>query len=219
MGRAESILASIGHSTRPKASRKGARWLTTSSTIPSGRSIPRHASRRLGCNRRFSRALLQRLLERVPGKRRALHALRKFLHPAHEPEITQVLRRLSGPAGNEIVKGARHFQCFGAALPFQLHRHHGSRRLADRAAMSRELDLVQSALRAEFHGEMNLIAAGGIVAVHADGSIGQLPEIPRPPRMIEDDFLVKFFEFRAHEKKRAASRRISIMRSISAMVL
>src|SRR5205807_1055643 len=135
------------------------------------------------------------------------------------PEITQVLRRLSGPAGNEIVKSARHFQRFGAALPFQLHRHHGSRSLADRAAVSRELDLVQSALRAEFHSKMNLIAAGGIVAVDANGSIGQLPEIPRPPRMIEDDFLVKFFEFRAHKKKRAASRRISIMRSISAMVL
>src|SRR5438045_6676835 len=114
MGRAESILAFTGHSIRPKVSRKDARWLTTSSTTPSGRSIPHHVSRRLGCNRRFSHALLQRLLERVPGKGRALHALRKFLHPAHEPEITQVLRRLSGPDGHETVKGARHLHGVGA---------------------------------------------------------------------------------------------------------
>ena len=66
---------------------------------------------------------------------------------------------------------------------------------------------------------MNLIAARGIIAMHAHLCVGQLAEIPRPPRMIENDFLIKLFEFRAHEKKRAAARRISIMRSISAVVL
>ena len=37
--------------------------------------------------------------------------------------------------------------------------------------------------------------------------------------MIENDFLIKLFEFRIHEKKRTAARRISIIRSISAVVL
>jgi hypothetical protein len=37
--------------------------------------------------------------------------------------------------------------------------------------------------------------------------------------MIEDYLLIKLFEFQTHAKKRAAAPRMSIMRSISAVVL
>ena len=83
------------------------------------------------------------------------------------------------------------------------------------------LNLISSklAIRTEFHPEMNLVAAGRIIAVDTHRRVGQLPKIPRPSRMIQNHFLVKLFEFRAHAKKRTAARRISIMRSISSVVL
>ena len=51
--------------------------------------------------------------------------------------------------------------------------------------------------------------------MHAHPRRRQLAEISRTARMIENHFLVELFEIRVHAKKRAASRRISIMRSIS----
>src|SRR5213596_62409 len=97
--------------------------------------------------------------------------------------------------------------------------------------MPGKFNVVQASIRIEFHGEMNLIPACGIIAMHPDRGIGQLAKIPRPARMIEDDFLIEFFDFRDHgrgwtgdrpslgEKKRAAAWRISTMRSISSIVL
>ena len=55
--------------------------------------------------------------------------------------------------------------------------------------------------------------------MHLHRGVGELAEIPRPARMIENHLLIKLFEFRIHEKKRTALRRISIMRSISSIVL
>jgi hypothetical protein len=37
---------------------------------------------------------------------------------------------------------------------------------------------------------MNFIAARRIIAMHENRGIGQLSEIPRPARMIENDFLI-----------------------------
>ena len=85
--------------------------------------------------------------------------------------------------------------------------------------MSAELDLLHASVCAEFHAQIDFIAARWIVAVHMHSRVGELAEIPRPPRVIENHFLIKLFEFRIHEKKRTAARRISIMRSISAFVL
>ena len=52
---------------------------------------------------------------------------------------------------------------------------------------------------------MNLIAARRIIAVNKDRGIGQLSEITGSPRMIENHFLIKLFQVRAHEKNRPAS--------------
>ena len=65
---------------------------------------------------------------------------------------------------------------------------------------------------------MNLVAARGIVAMHKHRRVSEISKISRTARMVENNLLVKFFEFRTHEKKRTAARRISIMRSISAVV-
>ena len=73
--------------------------------------------------------------------------------------------------------------------------------------MTGELDFLQSPIAVEFHGEMNFVAAGRIIAVHANRRIGKLAEIPWASRVIEDHFLIKFFEiakFRVHLKKRTA---------------
>jgi len=91
--------------------------------------------------------------------------------------------------------------------------------LTNRTTVAGELDILQAATVTKFHPEMNFIAAGRIIAVHSNSCVSKFAEIPRPPRMIEDDFLVEFFEFRVHEKKRTAACRISIIRSISAVVL
>jgi hypothetical protein len=37
---------------------------------------------------------------------------------------------------------------------------------------------------------MNFIAARRIITTHTNRGIGQLSEIPRPTRMIENDFLI-----------------------------
>jgi hypothetical protein len=71
----------------------------------------------------------------------------------------------------------------------------------------------------EVDAEMDFVAAGGIVAVDENVGVGERAEVSRTPGMIENDFLVKLFEFGAHEKKRAASPRMSIILSISAVVL
>ena len=62
--------------------------------------------------------------------------------------------------------------------------------------MSAELDVLQASVRIEFYREMNFVAARRIIAVHQHRSVRQLAEIPRPPRMIEDHFLIKLFDFR-----------------------
>ena len=85
--------------------------------------------------------------------------------------------------------------------------------------MSRKLDILQASVGIEFYSEMNLIAAGRIIAVHSHRSISQIAKISRPTRMIENHFLVKLFDFGAHEKKRTAAWSISIIRSISSVVL
>src|ERR1700719_2795425 len=65
--------------------------------------------------------------------------------------------------------------------------------------MPSELDRFHPAILAEFHSQMNFITAGGIITMDTDAGVGQLPEIPRFSRMIENHFLVKFFQFRTHE--------------------
>src|SRR5437868_5236385 len=105
------------------------------------------------------------------------------------------------------------------ASPFQFHRHQRGRCLTNRAAVSGEFDILQPPTGVEFYGQMNFVAARGVIAMHAHGCVGQFAKISRSTRMIEDDFLIQLFEFLAHEKKRAAACRISIMRSISSLVL
>ena len=85
--------------------------------------------------------------------------------------------------------------------------------------MPGELDIVQAPISVELYAEVNFIAARRIVAMHPHRSIGKFSKIPRPPRMIENDFLIKLFDFSSQEKKRTAARRISIIRSISSVVL
>ena len=85
--------------------------------------------------------------------------------------------------------------------------------------MTAKFDILQASIRAEFHVQIDLIATGGIIAVDSHRRVRQPPKIPRASRMIENDFLIKLFQFRIHEKKRTAARRISIIRSISAVVL
>jgi len=127
-----------------------------------------------------------------------------------------------GSTNGTLVNGkpiAKHFLRDGAGLPFQFHCHHRGRGLTDGAAVSVELDLLHASIYPEFHAQIDLITARWIVAVDTHSRVGELTEIPRPPRVIENDFLIEFFEFRIHEKKQTAARRISIMRSISAVVL
>ena len=85
--------------------------------------------------------------------------------------------------------------------------------------MAAEFYLFEFAVGAEVNAEMDFVTAGGVIAVNQDVGVRERPEISRTPGMIEDDFLVELFEFGAHAKKRAASRRMSIMRSISSVVL
>src|ERR1700741_656252 len=97
--------------------------------------------------------------------------------------------------------------------------------------MPGELDVLQPAGWVEFHGELDFIAARRIIPAHPHRRVREFAKIPGPPRMIEDDFLIKLFDFRDHdcgrtrdrpslgEKKRAALWRISIIRSISSIVL
>ena len=107
----------------------------------------------------------------------------------------------------------------GAVLALDLHRHQRRRGLADRAALAGEFHVLDATIRAKLHVQVNLVAARGVVTVHMHRALGDLPEIPRPARMVEDHLLIKLFEFRVHAKKRTALSRISIMRSISSIVL
>jgi hypothetical protein len=59
--------------------------------------------------------------------------------------------------------------------------------------VSGEFDLLQFAVRPEFYAEMNLIAARGVIAMNPHRCVSQIAEIPRAPRMIENDFLIKLF--------------------------
>jgi len=161
----------------------------------------------LSRNRGFAFALPERLLDCPPRKHRALHALRKFANPSHHEKITELFRRIVFFRRYQIVKCAEHFFDFLPALAFQFRRHQRRGRLTDGATVSGKLDFPQPAVAVEFHGEMNFVAARRIIAMDAHGSVRQLAEIPRPPRVIEDHFLVKFFkiaEFRVHLKKRTA---------------
>ena len=69
--------------------------------------------------------------------------------------------------------------------------------------MTVEFDFLQTAVAVELDREMNLVAARRIISVHLDRSIWQFAKISRTTGMIEDHFLIKFFEiakFRIHLK-------------------
>ena len=134
-------------------------------------------------------------------------------------KVAEAFRLFGAFTGDEIFESARHLRRFLAAFSFQLHRHHRRRCLADGASLPAELYLLQFAVGPELDAEMNFIAAGRVIAVHHHIRFLQHAKISRPSRMIENDFLVKLFEVHAQAKKRAASRRISIIRSISSVVL
>src|SRR5205085_7644637 len=108
---------------------------------------------------------------------------------------------------------------FRACLTLYLHRHHRRRRLADGAALAAEFYFFEFSVGIEVNSEMDFVTTGGVIAVNQDVGVRERPEISRAPGMIEDDFLIELFEFGAHAKKRAASRRMSTMRSISSVVL
>jgi hypothetical protein len=40
---------------------------------------------------------------------------------------------------------------------------------------------------------MNLVAARGVIAMNPHRCVSQIAEIPRAPRMIENDLLIKLF--------------------------
>ena len=121
---------------------------------------------------------------------------------------------------HEIMESVQQRLRFRTRTAFDFQRHHRSRRLADCAALAGELHVLDRAVGAEFHREMNFIAARWIVAVNANDVAFQFAEVPRPTRVIENHLLVEFLQLGIHAaKKRTAPSRISIMRSISASVL
>ena len=71
--------------------------------------------------------------------------------------------------------------------------------------MTGELDILQSSPGVKFYAEMNFIAASRVIAMHPNGSVDKVSKIPGPTRMIENDLLIKLFDFLDHEKKRTAA--------------
>ena len=167
----------------------------------------------------FSGAGGHGLFKSPPGEHRALHPLREFSDALQQAKIAQRPRRIGDLDRHQIAKVPKHRFRIGPAFSFELHRHQGRRRLADRAALPGELDLLHAPVRAKAHRELNLVPARRIVAMHLHGALGDFAEISRPLGVVEDDLLIKVFQFGVHEKKRRAASRISIMRSISAVVL
>ena len=85
--------------------------------------------------------------------------------------------------------------------------------------MAAKFDILQTSVRAKFHVQIDLIPTRRVIAVDSHRRVRQPSKIPRVSRMIQNDFLIKCFQFVIHEKNRTAARRISIMRSISAVLL
>ena len=174
---------------------------------------------RFGGDVHFPWTASESLLHGAPGKHGAFNALREFLNALEELKIAEAFRFGGGLARDEILEGVGERGGFSARLALQLHGHHRGRGLADGATLAAEFYFFQFAVGTEVDAEMDFIAASGVVAMDENVGVRKRAEVSGAPGMIEDHFLIKLFEFRAHAKKRAASPRISIMRSISAVVL
>src|SRR6267378_2457855 len=150
--------------------------------LPEGEGTVRlRKFRFLSRNGRFAFALPERLLNCAPWKHRAFHPLRKFSNTAHHEEIAELFRRVVICFScHQIVKCAEHLVDFVPAFAFQFHCHQRSRGLADGAAVTSELDFLQSAVAIEFYAKMNFVTTSRIIAMHTHGRIRELAEVPGP---------------------------------------
>src|SRR3569623_202316 len=124
-------------------------------------------------------------------------------------------------AGHDAAEHAGHVRGLVAGQALDLLGHHRGGGLADGAALAGKLDVLHSAVAGELHVDVDLVAAGRVVAVHVHAAFAvQFAKVARLAAVIEYHALVQFSEFIVHAAKNLrASWRMSIMRSTSSLVL
>ena len=96
---------------------------------------------------------------------------------------------LSG--GRVLIK---QLQGLGPRLAFEFERHQRGGRLADGATHSGKADVLHRAVRPKTHMQLDLISAGGVVAMNVHGLPLEQAVISGALGVVEDHLLVEFFE-------------------------
>ena len=129
----------------------------------------------------------ERVVQRVPGERGALHPRRKILHPGEHLQLAEVARgRVGGlGAGEQRMHIAKQRLDVLDRLALDRLGHQRGRRGGDRAAVADEARLAHDAvLDLHIYGE--LVAAQRVVAVGVVAGGGQRAVVTRVAVVIED---------------------------------
>ena len=135
------------------------------------------------------------MLECPPAEHGTFDALGKFLDAFEERELAEgvfVLRLAI--THDDAAEVFTHGGGGGSGLAFDLHGHHGGTGLADGAALTGEFDVGDVVLIVELDPDVDLIAAGGIVAMGVQARRLDLAVVPRFAGVIEDDGLIEIAE-------------------------
>lgn len=133
---------------------------------------------------------MDRGLEHLPREQAALLAVRG---EARAVEFEHVV-------GGELF---RFFDCF--ALHF--FEEHRGRRLADDAALAREVDIADFAVVAQLELDANDIAAERVVVLVSMRGACQMPTVERVLVVVEDVFLIQLFFVDGHKVCRDTTAR------------
>src|SRR5579859_7664959 len=188
----------------PTASAIGAIWLRLGSgAAPSGRGptnpIDMWASyltaRRALRARRTVSQLLQRHLERDPRQRRALHPDGELPDAGQGDQVAEVVRRglrTGGRMHHRLERGDKTIR-FRHRLALELLGHHRGRRLADRAALALEPDVLDHAVpHAQRHADLVAAQRVGPLA-HRVGRVGPAA-VARMAVVVENDVAIQLIQ-------------------------
>src|SRR5579864_5350294 len=160
------------------------------------------ATASLRLDRRAGGAVLERRLESMPGKRRALDPRRigldaeERLQPLHVVGERRRERGL-GTARHLGVEALEERVRFFSRLALEDFRHERSRGLRDGAAAALEAHILDAAIL-ERHEYGDAVAAERVVAMRQMARMLLLAEIPRALPMVEDDVLIEIAQIHGY---------------------
>src|SRR5215469_1505256 len=156
-----------------------------------------------GLLRRHRRAVAERRVQCVPAEARALYARRKLAHPGERGELAERGIGCDLRLSEECMDPFKQRPHLAAVLALDSLGHERRRGGGNGAALALEAD-IGDALAVQTHGQRQVVAAQGVMALGAPVGALEWPEIARATVVIEDHVAVEILQI--HQVKTSCAR-------------